>query len=85
MCPTYGAVSPASLPTYSENCPLTEKAALPKKGFSGDLNLNSILEADKLGWLENASLTPFHLLVGGPTPPSASFSLAPLLGCWLEE
>lgn len=70
MCCTYGAR--ALLP-----CPLPRKLSSHRKGgssqegiFQGASTSSSILEADKLRRLENASLTPFHLLVGGPTAPS---------------
>ena len=73
MCPTHGAVSPASL------CP-TQKTVLPhKRGlfpgghFQGASTSNSGLEADNLERLENVSLVPFHFLVGDPTPPSGVF------------
>lgn len=66
---------------YSENCPPTEKAALPKKGFSGDLNLNSILEADKLGRPSH----PFTSLWGAPHPLLCPSLLFPSVAGWKSK
>lgn len=62
MFPMHSALSPASLhPTQKTVLP-RKRGLFPGGHFQGASTSISVLEADRLGWLENVSLALFHFL-----------------------